>query len=145
MGDQTEFPELMTLGQAAKYGHVSRQAYYVALKKGRLKATQINRKWYIKKEDLDEYRGNKYNPDLRKQDGELVFDMEKGHFSVPQVCKILSYFLNRPYPLNYLYYLVRSGKVKAFRKGYAWIIHKDDAIALVEKEMGPEKEQLRMI
>lgn len=140
-----EFPELMTLGQAAKYGKVTRQAYYVALKQGRLKATQIKRKWYVTKEDLDEYRGNKYNRDLRKQDGEFVFDMEKGHFSVPQICKILSASLKRPYAINHLYYLVRTGQIKAFRKGYAWVIHKDEAIALLEKEMGHQKEQMRMI
>lgn len=145
MTEEVKFPELFTLTEAGQYARVTRQAIYVALKAKRLKATKLNNRWKIKKEDLDEYRGNKYNRDLRKQNGELVFDMEKGHFSVPQVCKVLSASLNRPYSLNHLYYLIRSGKVKAFRKGYAWVIHKDDAIALLEKERGAEKFQLRMI
>lgn len=145
MTDNADTEEYMTLSEAAKYAHVTRQAYYVALKQGRLKATQIKRKWYVKKKDLDEYRGNKYNRDLRKQDGELVFDLEKGHFSIAQVCKVISSALKRPYPKNSLYYLVRTGQVKAFRKGCAWVIHKEDAVALLEKELGVNKNQMRML
>lgn len=123
-----------SLAQAADYAHVTRQAIYLAVKQRGLRAKKIGRQWYITKEDLDNYRANKYNRDLRKRDGEYIFDMEKGHFSVQQVCKVLSATLGRPYSLQHLYYLLRTGQLKAMRKGAAWVVEKDDAVALLERE-----------
>lgn len=123
-----------SLPEAAAYAHVTRQAIYLAMKNRGLSGCKIGRQWYIKKEDLDEYRGNKYNRDLRKKDGEYIFDMEKGHFSVQQVCRVISATLGRPYSLQHIYYLLRIGRLKAFRAGNAWVISKEDAVALLDHE-----------
>lgn len=131
--------EFFSLREAAEYAHVTRQAIYVAVKQRGLKATKKNGAWYITREDLDAYRSNKYNRDLRKEEnGEYVFDMDKGHFSIQQVCKVLSATLGRPYSIQHLYYLLRTGKLKGFRKGAAWVIAKEDAIDLLEREREKE-------
>ena len=126
--------KFFTLSEAAEYAHVCRQAIYAALRKKALKAEKNGRRWCISRADLDDYRTNKYNRDRRKFNGEPIFDMEKGHFSVQQVCKVISSTLKKPYPLQHIYYLMRSGQLKAFKKGAAWVISKEDAIDLLEKE-----------
>lgn len=146
MKQLNEMPnEFFSLAEAASYSHVTRQAVYVAIRKKVLIAEKRNRQWYIKREDLDEYRSQKYNRDRRKFNDEPVFDMEKGHFSVQQVCKVISATLKRPYSLQHIYYLMRCGKLKAFRKGAAWVIAKEDAIDLLEKEKGCKGEYVHQL
>jgi len=135
MNEKNELPDdFLSLAEAAEYAHVTRQAIYVAIRKRGLPAVKKNRQWCISRKDLDEYRANKYNRDKRKFNDEFIFDMEKGHFSVQQVCKVISATLKRPYSLQHIYYLMRRGKLKAFRMGAAWVIAKDDAVDLLEKE-----------
>ena len=139
---QSQAPEeFFSLKQAGDYAHVKRQAVYLAIKNRGLKAEKIGSRWRIKRADYDEWRANKYNRDKRKINGQLVFDLEKGHFSLNQVCKIFSETLGYSYSLQHLYYLVRTGQLKAFRKGSAWVIVKEDAIELLEKERGNDKRQ----
>lgn len=135
--------EFLNLKEAAQYAHVSRQAPYNAIKKGTLKGILINRKWYVSRKDLDDYRGNKYNPDLKKREGELVFDMDKGHFSVQHVAKVISHALGHEYSFQHLYYLLRTGQVRGFRKGRAWVIAKEEAIQLLEIELGRQDQRMR--
>jgi excisionase family DNA binding protein len=132
--------DYMTLQQAAEYSHVTRQAVYKALKSKAIIAEKKGNRWYITKKNLDAYRANKYNRDDRVIDGELVFDMEKGYFSASQVCKIISSALRRPFPMNRLYYLLRTGQLKAFRKRSAWVIKNVDAAALLQSEIDKIKE-----
>jgi len=144
MTNNDDSEELLSLAQAAKYAHVTRQAIFVAIKyRGGLNGIRKNNKWYIRRKDLDEYRTNKFNRDLRKHNGEYVFDMDKGHFSVHQVCKVLSSSLKRPYALQHLYYLIRTGQLKAFKTGYAWVIKKEDAVELLQKELDAEENKIR--
>jgi excisionase family DNA binding protein len=126
--------EYLTLTEAAEYSHVTRQAVYVAIRKGKLQARKKGRKWLMTKEEIDAYRAIKYDPDRRRYQGQEVFDFEKGYFSVTHVSKIISASLGRPYGRQRVYYLIRSGELKAARKGHAWVIHKIDAMALLEKE-----------
>ena len=135
--------QLISLGEAAKDAKVTRQAIYAAMKHRGLPARKVRGRWFLYKDDLDSYRANKYNRDMRKIDGEYVFDPDKGHFSVPQVQKIISATLGRPYSCQHLYYMLRTGQLKGFRKGAAWVISKDDAAALLETEMGKEGLQTR--
>ncbi len=131
--------DFMSLKEAAEYSHVTRQAVYLALKKKALKAEKKGRRWCITRENLDAYRANKYNRDERVLNGQPVFDMSKGEFSVHQVCKVISSTLGRPFPRQHLYYLLRTGQLKAFRKGAAWIIEKQDAVELLQKEIDKEQ------
>ena len=52
--------------------------------------------------------------------GELLFDIRKGYFSVNQAAKMLNV------PAQKIYYATRVGLLKAHRKGAAWVIHIDD-------------------
>lgn len=131
----TKQPEILSLREAGLHAHVQRQSIYLAIKKGRLKATKVNNRWRIKLLDLDDYRCSKYNRDYRTINGELVFDMEKGEFSVQQVCKVMCATLNRQFSMQRLYYLLRIGQVKAFKKGSTWVILKEDAVALLDIEL----------
>jgi len=137
--------ELIPLRKAAEIAKVTKQALYVALKKRGLKAIMKNGRYYLTKNSIDDYRINKYNRDLRKVDGEYIFDLTKGHFSIQQVCKVFSSSLGCPYSFQHLYYLLRTGQLRGFRKGKAWVIPKDEAIALLEKEMEHHKEKSKMI
>lgn len=146
--ENKQLEEAFSISQAADYSHVTRQAVYIALRKGNLRATKKGRRWVILKSDLEEYRLSKYNRDKRKFNNELIFDVEKGHFSVQQVCKVISSTLKRPYPIQHIYYLMRAGKLKAFRKGCAWVISKEDAVELLQKEKendGEYAHEMRMV
>ena len=92
--------------------------------------------WILTKSDIDAYRANKYNRDEMKHDGKRVFDPEAGTFSVEQVMRIMSEHLGEPYPKQKLYYKLYSGQLKASRSGVAWVIRKEDAIDLLDKELG---------
>lgn len=137
-------PDHLTVSQAAQLSHVTRQAIYSAIRSGRLTAIVHQEMWYVTTADLETYRISKYNRDLRKLNGEYVFDLEKGHFSVQQVAKVMSAALGRSYPAQHLYYLLRSGYLQAFRVGKTWVIKKEDAIALLEEERGTQKCYMRM-
>lgn len=127
--------ELLTLAEAAIYARVTRQAIYKALRNRGLKAKKVGHKWMLTKAHIDEYRANKYNRDLRVVNGELVFDMDKGEFSATQVCKVFSATLGRPFSLQRIYYLLRTGQLRSFKKGATWVIKKDDAVRLLQEEM----------
>lgn len=141
---KTEVEEFFSLAEAAQYSHVTRQAIYVAIRGKKLKAVKKNRQWCISRKDIDDYRLNKYNRDLRKYNDQYIFDVEKGYFSVQQVCKIISSTLKKPYNLQHIYYLLRSGQLRASRKGAAWVVSKEAIVELLDKEMGLDhKNQLR--
>jgi hypothetical protein len=128
-----------SLTEAAKYAHVCRQAIFLAIKKKKLKAVQKKFKgqmqWVILKQDLDEYRADKYNRDKCKIEGELIIDLDQDRWSVAHAAKTLSSMLRRPYPAAHLYYLLRLGELRASKKGGRWVISKKELIDLYQKEL----------
>jgi len=48
-------------------------------------------------------------------------------------------------PAQKVYYATRSGKMKAHRKGSAWVIHVDDVKKYSEKTFGTVNKKLRAI
>jgi len=114
-----EEPKVVSITEAAKINNVTRQAIYVAIKQNKLKATKKSR-WEIDLRDLEEYRSNKYSRAKSMFDGELLFDNEKGYYSVNQVAKMLKV------PAQKVYYALRTGMLKSSRKGAAWVIHVSD-------------------
>lgn len=112
--------KLVTITEAARINGVTRQAIYVAIKQKKLKAQKDATRWLIRIEDLEDYRKNKYSRAKSTFDGELVFDNNKGYYSVNQVAKTLNI------PAQKVYYATRIGLMKAIRKGAAWVIHIDD-------------------
>lgn len=122
-----EEKKVVSITEAAKLNKVTRQAIYVAIKLNKLKATKETTRWTINLDDLEEYRSQKYSRTKSVFDGELLFDNNKGFFSVNQVAEILDV------PAQKIYYATRIGLLKAHRKGAAWVIHAEDMKEYQEK------------
>lgn len=125
--NKSEEKKVVSITEAANLNNVTRQAIYVAIKLNKLKATKETTRWTISLEDLEEYRRQKYSRSKSVFDGELLFDNNKGFFSVNQVAQMLSV------PAQKIYYATRIGLLKAQRKGAAWVIHSDDVKEYQEK------------
>lgn len=119
--------KVVSITEAAELNNVTRQAIYVAIKLNKLKATKKTARWTINVEDLEEYRRQKYSRSKSVFNGELLFDNQRGFFSVNQVAEMLSV------PAQKIYYATRIGLLKAHRKGAAWVIHSDDMKEYQEK------------
>ena len=132
----TEKHEYLNMKEATQYARISRPAVYAAMQKGKLKAKKVGHFWQFTKEDLDAYRLSKYNRDERCFNGEKIFSIEKGTFSITQAAKIMSHELNAPYNRHRLYYLIRRGQLKVSRFGCSFIIKRETLIDLIEKERG---------
>jgi excisionase family DNA binding protein len=124
---------LVSITEAARIHNVTRQAIYVAIKANKLRARKDTRRWMIDLADLREYKRLKYSRTRSIFEGELLFDNEKGFYSVNQTAKMLNV------PAQKIYYAARSGYLKATRKGAAWIIHKDDIQKYREKRLSSKK------
>ncbi len=120
--------KVVSITEAAQLNNVTRQAIYVAIKLNKLKATKETTRWTINVDDLNEYRTHKYSRTKSIFDGELLFDNDKGYYSVNQVARLIGV------PAQKIYYATRIGQLKAVRKGAAWIIHKDDVAEYQEKQ-----------
>ena len=118
--DNVQPKQILTITEAARINGVTRQAIYVAIKQGKLKAQKEFNRWTIRLEDLEEYRRTKYSRSKSMHNGELIFDHNKGYYSVNQAAKVLKV------PAQKIYYATRIGLLKATRKGAAWVIHMDD-------------------
>ncbi len=112
--------KVVSITEAAKINNVTRQAIYVAIKLNKLRAQKETTRWTINLDDLDEYRKQKYSRTKSVFNGELLFDNEKGYFSVNQVARMLNV------PAQKIYYATRIGMLKAHRRGAAWVIHTED-------------------
>ncbi len=127
---------LVSITEAARIHNVTRQAIYVAIKADKLRARKDTRRWMIDLADLREYKRLKYSRTRSVFEGELLFDNEKGFYSVNQTAKLLNV------PAQKIYYAARSGYLKATRKGAAWIIHKDDIQKYREKRLSAKKRKV---
>ena len=112
--------KVVSITEAARINNVTRQAIYVAIKQKKLKAHKDATRWTIDLTDLEEYRKQKYSRTKSMFNGELLFDNNKGFYSVNQVAEMLKV------PPQKIYYATRVGQLKAHRKGAAWVMHVDD-------------------
>src|SRR4051812_17973889 len=126
-GSQNQMPvaedagkKVVSITEAAKINNVTRQAIYVAIKQKKLRASKDSTRWTIDLEDLENYRKQKYSRSKSMYNGELLFDNQKGYFSVNQVAKMLNV------PAQKIYYATRVGLMKASRRGAAWVIHSNE-------------------
>jgi excisionase family DNA binding protein len=126
--------KVVSITEAARINGVTRQAIYVAIKQNKLKARKDSTRWTIDLDDLEDYRRNKYSRTKSTFDGELLFDNNKGFYSVNQAAKILGV------PAQKIYYATRIGMLKATRKGAAWVIHTDDIKDYQEKYLSRRSE-----
>lgn len=112
--------KVVSITEAAKINNVTRQAIYVAIKQNKLRARKETTRWTIDLSDLENYRRQKYSRAKSMFNGELLFDNQRGYFSVNQVAKMLNV------PAQKIYYATRVGLLKASRRGAAWVIHMED-------------------
>ncbi len=124
-----------SIKQVAEYCNLSWQAIYVSVRKGTLKAKRRTSNWEIHLEDVEQYRRDRWNRDRLEVDGELVFDALEGRMSISQAAKMMSKELKETYPTQKLYYMVRKGHIKSFRRGSSWVLLKEDVIDLINKEL----------
>src|SRR5579864_8740622 len=82
--------KVVSITEAAKINNVTRQAIYVAIKQRKLKASKDATRWTIDLEDLENYRKQKYSRTKSMFNGELLFDNQKGFYSINQVAKMLN-------------------------------------------------------
>jgi len=118
---------VVSITEAARINNVTRQAIYVAIKQKKLKAYKDSTRWTIDLDDLEEYRRQKYSRSKSVYNGELLFDNDKGFFSVNQVAKMLGV------PAQKIYYATRIGMLKATRRGAAWVVYQNDMKEYQEK------------
>lgn len=111
--------KVVSITEAARINNVTRQAIYVAIKQGKLKAKKGATRWTIDLSDLEDYRQNKYSRTKSTFEGELLFNNEKGFYSINQTATLLKV------PAQKIYYATRVGQLKAVRKGAAWVVHID--------------------
>jgi hypothetical protein len=112
--------KVVSITEAARINNVTRQAIYVAIKQNKLKAKKETTRWVIHVDDLERYRAQKYSRTKSTFEGELLFDNNKGYYSINQTAKILGV------PAQKIYYATRIGVLKAHRKGAAWVVHVED-------------------
>ena len=116
----SEEGKVVSITEAARLNKVTRQAIYVAIKQKKLKAQKDATRWTIRLDDLEEYRSNKYSRTKSTFNGELLFYNMQGYYSVNQAAKLLGV------PAQKIYYATRVGMLKAFRRGAAWVVKKED-------------------
>ncbi len=133
--NETQDKKIISITEAAKRNNVTRQAIYVAIKQNKLRATKETTRWTINVADLQDYQNQKYSRTKSVFDGELLFDNDKGYFSVNQVAEMLSV------PTQKIYYATRIGQLKAHRKGAAWVIHTSDIKEYQEKHVSKNTNQ----
>ena len=126
---------VVSITEAARINNVTRQAIYVAIKQKKLRAYKDSTRWTIDLEDLEEYRRQKYSRAKSTYNGELLFDNDKGYYSVNQLARMLGV------PAQKIYYATRIGMLKASRRGAAWVIHIEDAKEYQNKYLN-RKEQV---
>lgn len=130
--------KIVSITEAAKINNVTRQAIYVAIKLNKLKAKKETARWTIHLDDLEDYRSQKYSRSKSTHNGELIFDKNRGFFSVNQVAQMLSV------PAQKIYYATRVGMLRAHRKGSAWVIHKDDLVGYRDTYLKKKNRKLQV-
>ncbi len=129
--------KVVSITEAAKINNVTRQAIYVAIKQKKLKASKGATRWTIDLDDLEAYRNQKYSRSKSLFNGELLFDNNKGYYSVGQVARMLNV------PAQKIYYATRIGLLKASRKGAAWVIHMSDVKSYQENYLDKQNAEFQ--
>lgn len=129
--------EMLTLTDAAEEMRSSRQAVYIAIRKGRLKAAQIHRHWWVRRGDLTEYRSMRYCRLYSTYQGEPLYDLEKGEFGPEHAAKYLGV------PKNKIYYLITKGELRVSRRGHHYILLKDMLDEYAKGKVGKNDPQIK--
>lgn len=124
---------MLTIAQLARAVRLCRQAIYIAIKLGKIKAEKREGKWRIKVADFVEYHKGRYSRTKTKYNGELVYDNDKGRYSVGQASKYTKIEVQR------LYYLIHTKRIPYTMYNKAYILHVEDLDKLKKLEKGNRK------
>jgi excisionase family DNA binding protein len=120
---------LITVKEAAQLLGIQIAAVQFAIRKGRLhRIMDVN--GYNVKLDYDEvakYADSRYSRSESRFNGSLLFDKERGFYSVKECAKILCVTKQR------LYLIIRQGRIKTERKGFQLVITLEAIRAYKEK------------
>lgn len=123
-----ENESILGLTEASKKMSRCRQCLYQAIRTGKLRANRAsNGRWKITISDLQNYWENRYSRDKSLFNGQLVYDVSKGTYSV----KLAAQRLN--IPLQKIYFAIRSGKIDFVRKGSAYVFTEKALMNFQEK------------
>lgn len=112
----------VTVSEAARIKKVTRQAIYLAIREKKLKAYRHGDTWKVFLLDLVEYDRQRYSRVKSVFEGELKFDASKGLISIERASQMAGV------PRQKLYYAIRTGLLKATRKGSAYVVQVDDLL-----------------
>ncbi len=124
---------LLTVEEAAEIARVQPHAILRAIKKGYIIPISRN-PIFLSREDLDTYRAEKYGPTHTTTSGQLVWNVEYGHMSIPQMAKFCSWQIGKPYNYRQILQKVKRGVIRAFLKGRFYVIDYRDAMEFIETE-----------
>lgn len=127
------YEKYLPLKAIAEYGHVKTGSITTAIKHKKLKGHYRNGRWYVSKEDYDQYRLNRHSKLHAKHDGKKIFDMRKGHLSVEHVAKACCIALGNDFSNRRILYYIKTGHLRAEKKGTVWVIDRNDAEKFIKK------------
>lgn len=133
MIETEERGQLLSLTDAARKYHVTRQAVYRAIDKGLVPAYKHKNQWRLYEKDYDEFRANKYNRCKSKFNGKLLYDPINKELSPRQVAKMFGKNEQQ------IYYMIKKGRLPHERRGAAVILTYEACMA----RLGEDEEQLR--
>lgn len=109
----------ITISEGADLYNLSRQAIFIAITKGKLKAQKIRGKWRFYQKDWLEYRRQRYDRRFLYRNGRKVYDPENGIISPSMASKIFGV------PIQRLYYLIRNHEIPCARSGPSYILDRN--------------------
>jgi excisionase family DNA binding protein len=112
--------ENVTITQAARLLAVTRGAIQIAVRNKRIPAQKKGNKYEIKTKHLQDYLMSKHSRRNLRFKGELVYDKEKGEYSVTEVACLIGCDPQE------IYHACRTNKIKSTKKNSSWVIHIDD-------------------
>jgi len=140
MSDSEDRGSMLTLRKASEKCKVKRQAIYIAIKKGQIKAVQNEKKrWYMWEKDVDDYRITKYSRDKSTFNGAPLYDPANEEMGVGHVAKMLGIDKAR------VYYLARKGEIPHTRKGTVYVFKRADIVKAFEEKPADPNQQVMNI
>lgn len=128
---------ILTVLECARLLQLTKGAIYQAITLNRLEARWGKNKWMITLNELEKYRKTRYQRCYSKHNGKLIFDKDKGEYSVTETANLLNV------PAQQIYYSCRSSKIKSTRKRSSWVINITD-IEEYKKTMNVRKKNRKI-
>lgn len=137
---QNHKTSVYTLKETAELLEVTKSAIIHAIRENKLNATKQEGHWIITRRDIKKYYRSRWSRAKSTYLGELLYDKEKGEYSVREAAKVLNC------DPQHIYYALRKNKIKSERKNHAWVINIKDIMEYqLPKPKKKKKKILRMI